>query len=536
MTTAEEARSTGGAPGASPRSVARNSATVAAWTLISRATGLLRVVVIGAVLGPTFLANTFLTTNGVPNLAYSVVAGPVLALVVVPAVVRALDRGPEACAAHVRRLSGLLVTVAGAIALALVPVSLVLGYVLTLGVPAPDRGRAQVIATVLLLLVTPQVVLYTVAALGAAAQQARQRFALAAAAPAIENVGLMATMVAVALLHQRGAEVGDVPSGVVLLMGTGATLAVAAHAGLQVIGAHRVGLSLRPARGWREDPEIRAVLVRLRGSVLVAALPAGAFFLLVVCAASMPGGALVFQMAFAVYAVPLALGARAVTTAVMPGMSAAATAGDRSGYAASWRQAIRYGVVAGLPALLVLVAFARPVAGTLAAGDLWDNALIGALAACIAVLAVAQLAAGMHEIGRQALYASLDVRGPQLAGCVAFALTAVCAGAALTLPAGPPRLLGLALTVLIADTGAAATVIARVRRLVRPAAAVDARGLAAVVLAAVPMLPVLAGGRLLSQDDGEALRDVAVLGASGLLATAVFAVCLAELNRRRAAS
>ncbi len=536
MTTAEEARSTGGAPGTVPRSVARTSATVAAWTLISRATGLLRVVVIGAVLGPTFLANTFLTTNGVPNLAYSVVAGPVLALVVVPAVVRALDRGPEACAAYVRRLSGLLVTVAVAVALALVPISLVLGYVLTLGVPAPDRGRAQVIATVLLLLVAPQVVLYTVAALGAAAQQARQRFALAAAAPALENIGLMVTMGGVALLHQRGAEVGDASPGVVLLMGAGATLAVAAHAAVQVVGASRAGLSLRPARGWRGDPEISAVLVRLRGSVLVAALPAGAFFLLVVCAASMPGGAVVFQMAFAVYAVPLALGARAVTTAVMPGMSAAVKAGDRARYAASWRQAIRYGVVAGLPALLVLVVFARPIAGTLAAGDLWDNALIGALAGCIAVLAVAQLSAGVHEIGRQALYAHLDVRGPQLAGVVAFALTAACAGAAFALPAGAPRLLGLAGAVVVADTGAAATVIARVRRIVRPAAAVDVRGLVTVVLAGVPMLPVLAGGRLLSQDDGDALRDVVVLGATGLAATAVFALSLALLTRRRAAS
>jgi putative peptidoglycan lipid II flippase len=35
--------------GETPTSTARNSATVAAWTLISRATGLLRVLVIGAV-------------------------------------------------------------------------------------------------------------------------------------------------------------------------------------------------------------------------------------------------------------------------------------------------------------------------------------------------------------------------------------------------------------------------------------------------------------------------------------------------------
>lgn len=536
MTTSTEPQGLGRPP-PEPRSVAHDSATVAGWTLVSRATGLLRVVVIGAVLGPTFLANTFLTTNNVPNLLYSVVAGPVLALVVVPAVVRALlERGPEASAEYVRRLSGLLVMVSAGAALLVVPLSLVLGYLLTLGVPAADRDRAQVVATLLLLLVAPQVVLYTVAALGAAAQQARQRYALAAAAPALENVGLMVTMAGIAVVHGAGTDVGDVPVGVVLVMGIGATLSVGAHAALQAVGARRVGLSLRPARGWRADPEVRAVLTRLRGSVVVAALPAASLFLLLAYAGSMPGGALVFQIAFAVYAVPTALGARAVTTAVMPRMSAAARSGDGSGYAAAWRQALTYGVVAGLPALCVLAVLARPIAGILAAGDLWTNALIASLTACIAVLAVAQLAAGVHEIGRQALYARLDVRGPQLAGILAFGLTAACGGAALLLPEGLPRLVGLAGAVLLADVAAATAVVGLVRRAIRPEPAADVRGLAAVALAGAAMLPVLAGGWMLSRGDGDALHDLVVMGTAATLATVAFAVVLTLLTRRRAAA
>jgi putative peptidoglycan lipid II flippase len=78
-TTARAGQPDGG--DAAVRSVAHSSATVAAWTLVSRASGLLRVVVIGAVLGPTFLANTFLATNTVPNLTFAAVAGPVLGLV-----------------------------------------------------------------------------------------------------------------------------------------------------------------------------------------------------------------------------------------------------------------------------------------------------------------------------------------------------------------------------------------------------------------------------------------------------------------------
>ena len=200
MTTKGEIRKVAPPPGGS-RSVARSSVTVGAWTLISRVTGLLRIVVVGAVLGPTFLANTFLATNQVPNLAYSTVAGPVLALVVVPSVVRAMvQHGPAASALHVRRMSGLLVTASSAAALLMMPASLVISWALTAGIPEAERGRARGIAMLLLLLVAPQIVLYVLAALGAAAQQARQQFALAAAAPALENVGLIATMLAVAVV------------------------------------------------------------------------------------------------------------------------------------------------------------------------------------------------------------------------------------------------------------------------------------------------------------------------------------------------
>ena len=51
-----------------PTTTARDSATVAGWTLVSRATGLLRVVVIGAVLGPTYFANAFQAGYVVPTL------------------------------------------------------------------------------------------------------------------------------------------------------------------------------------------------------------------------------------------------------------------------------------------------------------------------------------------------------------------------------------------------------------------------------------------------------------------------------------
>lgn len=533
MTASGTARPAAPHHAAPPRSLARNSATVATWTLVSRATGLLRVVVIGAVLGATYFANAFVGSNQVPSLAYSIVAGQVLALVVVPAVVRSLhERGVPGSALHVRRLSGLLVTASGAVAVLLVPASVGLAWALTLGVPPGERGEAHVVTTILLLLVAPQVVLYTVAALGAAAQQARGRFALAAAAPAAENVGLMATMLAVAVLYETPGDVGEVPVGLLLLVGTGATLSVGVHAGLQVFGAARAGLSLRPARGWWTDPEVRAVAGRLRGSVLVAAMPAGSLLVLLAFAATFPGGVLLFQIAFAVYAVPTALGARAVTTAVLPAMSAAVRAGDARGYAAAWRQALSYGVTVGLPALCVLVVCADPVARVLAAGELSTAALVSTLAVAIAVMGGAQLASAVNEIGRQALYARLDVRGPQAAGLIGFGVTAAGGTAALLLPAGAPRLAGLCAVVLLADAAAAAVLVTRVRRAIRPQPVLDVRRLGFTALAAATMVPILASGRALTGAD-PALRDLAVLTVGVALATAAFAGVLRALLSRQ---
>jgi putative peptidoglycan lipid II flippase len=48
-------------------SAAGDSMTVAAWTMLSRITGLLRFAVVGAVLGPTFFGNTYQFTNSEPR-------------------------------------------------------------------------------------------------------------------------------------------------------------------------------------------------------------------------------------------------------------------------------------------------------------------------------------------------------------------------------------------------------------------------------------------------------------------------------------
>ena len=72
--------------------LARSSAAVAAGTLLSRVTGLLRVVVLAAAIGKASLADTYNLANITPNIVYELLVGGVLAATLVPVFVDLFER------------------------------------------------------------------------------------------------------------------------------------------------------------------------------------------------------------------------------------------------------------------------------------------------------------------------------------------------------------------------------------------------------------------------------------------------------------
>ena len=77
------------------RDLARSTATQTVLTGISRLTGFVRVVVVAAVLGTTFLGNTYQSANTVPNIVFELFAAGALQAVLVPALVARFDRGDD---------------------------------------------------------------------------------------------------------------------------------------------------------------------------------------------------------------------------------------------------------------------------------------------------------------------------------------------------------------------------------------------------------------------------------------------------------
>ena len=174
--------------------------------------------------------------------------------------------------------------------------------------------------TILVLLLLPQVPLYAVVGTATAVMNAHRRFALAAAAPALENLGTIAVLCVVAILYSRAAQRPDVPLPLLILLGAGTTGAVLLHASVQWWGARRVGVTLLPRAGWR-DPQVRATVRGALPAVAQAALAALQLGALLVVADRVAGGVVAFQLAMNFYFLPIAIGATPVALSLVPRLS-----------------------------------------------------------------------------------------------------------------------------------------------------------------------------------------------------------------------
>ncbi|MBN9737971.1 MULTISPECIES: lipid II flippase MurJ [unclassified Pseudonocardia] len=489
---------TGDRTGPSTSSAVRDTATVAGWTLVSRLTGLLRVVVAGAVMGPTFFGNTFQIAYVLPGLVYSTVAGPVLGMVLVPAVVSAVERSGRS---HARTVSSgvafrVLVLAAGASVTLLLLAPLV-AWVVTLGYPAAvvDLGEARRLAILLFVFVVPQIVLYSIAALGVAAQQAHGRFAVSAGAPAVENLGLIATVSVAGLVWGTGLEIGEVPNSMIVFLGLGSTLSVALHALLQCFGAARCGMLVRPSLRAARSPDATDPVQRLVRSVGVAAWPGLSMFVVLTCAGTVAGGVIIAQMAYAVYNAAAFLTGRAVSIAALPQL-ARAVAGNGADLATRWRQCTGFALLTSVPVLVALGVLATPVADVLARGRLAEPGVIRDLAAVLVVVAVAQLIGGVHDLGRQALFVTRNEIRARRGSEVASAATLATAALALLVPVDGHRIVVLLLAVPIGELAGALVVLAAVRATVGSTRLFDGTAAGASVVGAVVMSPVLLAGLL----------------------------------------
>ena len=420
-----------------PGETTHDSLLVAACTALSRITGVLRVLAVGAVLGPTFVGNAYQVTNSLPNLIYyGFLAGSLATSLLVPALVRHIETDrPDRTAAVSGGFLGVIFAGAALVfPLAVLGLPLLLRLATTgaADVPAADQSH---LAGVLVLMTLPQVFLYATAGVATAVLVAHRRFALASVAPALENLGVIAVLGLVHLIYGGVRAGSGVPMGELLLLGIGSTAAVALHAGVQTWGARRCGVRLRPKLGWR-DPEVRRMGRRAGPALAQAGLLATQVLVLLLVASRIQGGAVALQIALNFYSLPIALVATPVGLALLPRLARLHHLDDTPQFVESLLHGLRLATFVAVPASVGYVALARPLAEAVAVGQMASAPAEQMIAVALTALSVGLLGQTLFFVSTQASYARLDTRSPLRSMALQTLVCLVLCGAAVTFDTG----------------------------------------------------------------------------------------------------
>ena len=345
---------------ASPR-LARTSALIGLGTLASRVTGFLRVSALAA-LGFDRLTDVYNVANSTPNIVYELLLGGVLTATLVPLFVASYENDDPDATTSINTVAVTLLlsgTILGTLA-----APWIVDFYFGVAVTGAGTGRAaqQALATDLLRWFMPQMLFYGITALATAMLNARRRFAAAAFAPSLNNVVVIAALLAVGRVATTPPTVQSVLDDPVLvvLLGLGTTAGVVAMTLVLLPSLRQSGAPLR----WHWAPRHPAVrrLVRLSGwTVGYVAANQVAFFVVLVLAYRRGAGPSVYLAAFTFFQLPHGLLAVSVMTALGPELASRHQADDRNGLRAHFSRGLDLLLIVMIPAAVGLIILARPL-------------------------------------------------------------------------------------------------------------------------------------------------------------------------------
>jgi putative peptidoglycan lipid II flippase len=389
---------------------------LAAVTLASRVVGFARSLVFSKTVGDTCLGDVYNAANTLPNTLFEIVAGGVLAGVVIPVVARQVSAGSRADTA--RTVSALLtwtllvLTVAGVAALVGAT-----AYARAFTQPACADG-VEVLAALLVMFV-PQIWLYGLAVVSAGVLQAHHRFLAAALAPLLSSVVVIAAYLGYALLASGSND--DLPSlsrQALLVLGLGTTAGVLVLAATNVVAMARLRLRLRPRLTFAAgDARVITSIAAASLAGLILQQVSILEISWVAQRAGEPGALTRYVWAAAIYLLPYAVLAAPLLQIVFPRLTAAAAA-EPGEVVRVLRETTPVLTLAGCLGGAVLVATAVPVARVFVLGP--GSGDTGALAWPIVAFAPAVIAFTLLGLASRTLLARHLARHAGLTVAVAW--------------------------------------------------------------------------------------------------------------------
>lgn len=407
----------------SDHNIARASMWMALGTVFSRATGLLRLLMLFWAIGGVLNADIFNNANTIPNAMYILVAGGIFNVVLVPQLVRTMKFDTDGGQAYANRVITLGLTVlfvATVILIAVVP--WLLHVVFAQSFFAPELEAQRSAAILLMQLCMPQVFFYGAFVLLGQVLNARGRFGPMMWAPIVNNV-IACSMLGLYVAVWGSSNSSDgFSTAQTLLLGLGSTLGIAAQFVTLVPFLRATGFGYRPRFDWRGVGlshtiklgawTLMFIIVNQIAFIVVNRLGTGATSQAAVSDEPAAGSA-VYELGFLVSQVPHGVITVSLTTAIMPTLAALAADGHNDRIRLQLGRSMRIAMVIIAP-LAVLVACLGPegIQVLLSVGAI--SGQVGPIGLTLQCFAPAMVLFPLQYVTLRGFYAREDTRTPFL--------------------------------------------------------------------------------------------------------------------------
>ena len=231
--------------------VARNSAVMAAGTVVSRITGIGRDIAMTAALGFYLVSDAYSLGNSLPTMIYILVIGGALNAVFIPQLVRRMKDDADDGKAYADRL--LTITATALLVLSVAAVAAA-PWIVDLYTPADYPQAEYDLAVAFARLFLPQIFFYGLYTMLSQVLNARGHFAAPMFAPIANNIIAIATFtIFLVIAGTSAAADGELSTDQVLLLGIGTTLGVIVQAVLLLPVLLKSGYVWTPRFDWRDS-------------------------------------------------------------------------------------------------------------------------------------------------------------------------------------------------------------------------------------------------------------------------------------------
>ena len=496
----------------------RHLLSVGGITLVSRATGLVREIVLGGLLGAGALADAFFVAFKLPNQFRAIFGEGAFNSAYVPTYSRVLERsGAQAAGGFASQIFTILLLSQAVV--------LVLAEVFTpalVGLLAPgfDADPAKFAHAVLMTRITfPYLFCMVLVTLQSGTLNAHRRFAAAALAPVLLNVFMVGFLLAGWIFPDAG-----------IAASVGVTVSGLAQLAMMIGAARRAGVLERLVRP-RLGPDVRQFFRALGPAVIGSAGPQIAVFADTIIGSLLPtGGQSSLYYAERIYQLPIGVIGVAAGTVLLPEMSRYFAAGDAAGALRAQNRTMAITLAIAAPFFLAFVMIPEEIMrGVFLRGQFTAQAA-AASAAVLSAYGFGLLPILLISSARSGFQARGNTTVPMLASLLAVAVN-LALKIALYKPYGAAGLatataVGFWINLLIlCGMGWLQNVVRPDDMLVRVAVAVDAAALA------LGIYVILADGRIGAATAGLHFADLVHLGLTGSGGAVVYGVALAVALR-----